>query len=72
VKKTFYRFQIETAHGAKITEEILVKRPSSTKDLFFVKGQLPRREETAEAEPRSTPKPWEAYLPAPNNTPRTK
>jgi len=71
-KKSSYWFQIETAHGTKITEEILVESPSSTKDLFFVKGQLPLREETAEADPRSAPKPWEPYLLAPNNTPRTK
>lgn len=71
-KKSSYWFQIETAHGTKITEEILVESPSSTKDLFFVKGQLPLREENAEADPRSAPKPWEPYLPAPNNTPRTK
>ncbi len=71
-KKNFYWFQIETAHGTKITEEILVESPSSTKDLFFAKGQLPLREETAEVEHRTAPKPWEAYLPDPNNTPRTK
>ncbi len=72
VKRTFYWFQIETAHGTKITEEILVENPSSTKDLFFAKGQLPLREEAPEEDPRGAPKPWEAYLPAPNNTPRTK